>query len=48
MDYRLLDLTVAEFKAMKKAVQILCRAGMTRHQAVELLISARLDQRRVA
>jgi hypothetical protein len=45
--YYLADFTVAEFKAFKKAVAILTRAGMQRNEAIDMLISSKVDQRRI-
>jgi hypothetical protein len=39
-------LTVAQFRAFRKAVAILMRAGMQRTQAVEILVNARVESDR--
>ena len=40
-DGRIFNLTVAEFKAFKRAVQVLCRIGLTGNVAIQILLDAR-------
>jgi len=44
-DEFMLSLTVAQFKAFKRGVQLLCRAGITYSKAVEILVNALTDAR---
>jgi hypothetical protein len=36
-------LTVAQFRAFRKAVSVLMRAGLQRTQAIEILVHARIE-----
>jgi len=44
-DEFILSLTVAQFKAFKRSIQMLCRAGVTYSKAVEIMINALTDAR---
>lgn len=43
-DETMLRMTVAEFKAFKRSIQILCRMGLTYRAAIDILITARKQE----